>query len=302
MRWWYLIKLLLHLPKLNKALGSPFRTLWNILIGKDEHYLHIRNGYFLLRKITPPNLYGYVLLRAAGLQLAETQPDAPDQLVWQLSTNGEFLTRLAMGMDLMTLYELFVRKDYGDDFVGKVVIDVGAYNGDSSVFFALQGAKKVIALEPYPPNYALARTNTARMRLEEKVSLLPVALGPQDGRLTLQVAATSPDANSFDPSGSPLLKLVHYTDTAEVEVFSLPTLMERYGLEAVDFLKLDCEGCEFAVIENLTPEQMRRVHAWHIEYHAKPDKLIERLRSAGFQVRRERDRGGILGYLIAELP
>ncbi|HDD64256.1 MAG TPA: hypothetical protein ENF53_03775 [Thermoprotei archaeon] len=36
------------------------------------------------------------------------------------------------------------------DVKDKVVIDVGAWVGDSSVYFALKGAKKVIAMEPHP--------------------------------------------------------------------------------------------------------------------------------------------------------
>jgi FkbM family methyltransferase len=32
----------------------------------------------------------------------------------------------------------------------RIVIDIGAYIGDSSIYFALRGAKKVIAIEPHP--------------------------------------------------------------------------------------------------------------------------------------------------------
>ncbi|MCX7651601.1 MAG: FkbM family methyltransferase [Bacteroidia bacterium] len=300
MRWLYLAKILLHLHKLAQAVRSPFRSLWQIVLGKDEHYLRLRDGQVLLRSITPPNLFGFTLLRSAGVQLASEQPSAPDQLLWQLTPTGQFLTRLTTGMDLMTLYELFVRKDYGEDFADKVVVDVGAYNGDSAIFFALRGAQKVIALEPYPPNYELAQANVARMHLEEKIILLPVALGAEVGHLSFKVAAASPDANSLEPTNSPLLKLIRYTEAVEVEVLSLPALMAQYSLETIDFLKLDCEGCEFGVIESLTPAQLRSVRVWHIEYHAKPDRLIHKLQAAGFRVRRERDRGGVLGYVIAD--
>ena len=44
---------------------------------------------------------------------------------------------------------------------GKPIIfwDVGANIGDSSIYFALKGAKKVIALEPLPANYEMAVKN-----------------------------------------------------------------------------------------------------------------------------------------------
>ena len=40
-------------------------------------------------------------------------------------------------------------RDYDSvDYRGRVVVDVGAYVGDSSIYFALRGAKKVYAIEP----------------------------------------------------------------------------------------------------------------------------------------------------------
>jgi len=50
-----------------------------------------------------------------------------------------------------TVLEVF---DYGEyeslDVVGRVVVDAGAYIGDSAIYFALRGAKRVIAVELTP--------------------------------------------------------------------------------------------------------------------------------------------------------
>lgn len=48
------------------------------------------------------------------------------------------------GLDIVHLAEIFLDKAYGTDFAGKVVIDVGMSNGDSSTYFASKGASKVI--------------------------------------------------------------------------------------------------------------------------------------------------------------
>lgn len=300
MRWLYMLKLILRLPSLRQVVASPLSALWCILRGKDTHWLRLDSGRLLERRITPPNLYGFLLLRQHQLRLAAQQPPEMDQLLWQLSDEGTFLTRLTVGMDLMTLYEIFGRKDYGEDFAGKIVLDVGAYNGDSAVYFALRGAKRVIALEPYPPNYALAQANIHRMHLTDRIELLPYALGAENGRLRFYIAPDSPDANSLAPPDSPLQKLIRYEGEVEVEVRALPALLDELGLPEVDFLKLDCEGCEFAVIEKLPAEALRRVRTWHIEYHARPDALIQKLQSLGYTVQRLRDRGGVLGYLVAQ--
>lgn len=300
MRWLYLLKLAFRLPALIRIVPDPLGALWRVIWKNDRHRLRLSPDRLLERVITPPNLYGYLLLREGGMQPAADQPAEADRLLWQLTPQGTFLTRLTVGMDLMTLYELFVRRDYGTDFQDKVVLDVGAYNGDSAVYFALQGARRVIALEPYPPSFALAQENLQRMGLTDRVEIRPLALGAEGGRLRFQIASASPDANSLQPPDSPLQKLITYDTTVEVEVRALPALLDELGLEEVDFLKLDCEGCEFAVIGGLSAKDLQRVRFWHIEYHANPGPLVEKLRSSGFRVQRERDRGGVLGYLLAE--
>jgi hypothetical protein len=65
--------------------------------------------------------------------------------------------RLNQGTDISLVAEIFVRQVYGSDFNQKVVVDVGAYNGDSAIFFAKRGARLVIGLEPDPRSLELAR-------------------------------------------------------------------------------------------------------------------------------------------------
>jgi ribosomal protein L11 methylase PrmA len=58
------------------------------------------------------------------------------------------------------LFNIFYEKDY--DFLpvkNRVVIDIGANIADSSIYFATTGAKKVIALEPFPKNFVVAQKN-----------------------------------------------------------------------------------------------------------------------------------------------
>ena len=58
-----------------------------------------------------------------------------------------------------------------------------------------------------------------------------------------------------------------------VEVISLGTLFDRYKIERCDFLKLDCEGCEFDVILHSEPGLMSRISRIAMEYH---DHLSDR--------------------------
>ncbi len=62
--------------------------------------------------------------------------------------------RAANSWDIAALNEILIEKDYGASFPGYRILDVGAYNGDTPLFFAAYGAEKVIAAEPAPDNYA----------------------------------------------------------------------------------------------------------------------------------------------------
>jgi hypothetical protein len=53
-------------------------------------------------------------------------------------------------------------------------------------------------------------------------------------------------------------------------------------------VKLDCEGCEFEIIENLTDEIFHRIDYIVMEYHSHPDKIIMKLTETGFIVRKEK--------------
>ena len=58
------------------------------------------------------------------------------------------------------IWSIFIRDEYGILPVrGEMVIDIGVNNSDSPIYFCLQGASKVIALEPQPQNYNVAKTN-----------------------------------------------------------------------------------------------------------------------------------------------
>ncbi len=294
MRYIYLLKLLRAWSDLGQITDRPFKLWWRALLGQSTLPLRL-GGKAVSLRIWLPNVYGLLQLRKAGWQ--PTVLDA-QTLAWELAPGRFFHTRLAEGMDLMTLYEIFIRKDYGDTFAGKTVIDVGAYNGDSAIYFALRGAQHVIALEPYPPNYELAQANIRRMQIENLITLLPAALGAEDGEATFHVSSIEPDANSLQPT-TLTKKLIAFDKQVQVRVYSLQTLLDHLQVEEVDYVKLDCEGCELALLGVTPADTLRRVRFWHIEYHGDPQPLQTRLSTLGYRTQRTFDRWG-LGYLLAE--
>ncbi|MGC9108154.1 MAG: FkbM family methyltransferase [Infirmifilum sp.] len=77
--------------------------------------------------------------------------------------------------------ENFLDGDYNDlDVKDHVVVDIGAGIGDTVIYFALRGARKVIALEPYPALYSIALRNIEANNVGNRVQLLNAGLGNSD--------------------------------------------------------------------------------------------------------------------------
>jgi hypothetical protein len=70
--------------------------------------------------------------------------------------------------------------DYKDINVqDKFVLDIGAFLGDTALYFLGRGAKGVLALEPYEEFYKIATNNLYQNILNEEVKIFNVGIGNQ---------------------------------------------------------------------------------------------------------------------------
>lgn len=129
---------------------------------------------------------------------------------------------------------------------GDIAIDLGSYSGLTSICFskAVGATGKVVALEPDPVNHACVEPNLAAHREKsglDNIVLMRAAASPQSGTLRL---------SSEGAMGSALTSIVgtFRGETIEVEGISLADLVSHHGLPRVDFIKMDIEGAELALI------------------------------------------------------
>lgn len=144
----------------------------------------------------------------------------------------------------------------------KVVIDVGSNIADSSIYFALKGAKKVIALDPSPRNYYYAKKNVAINNLTEKIQVLLAGCSSKKGNIT------SKNGQNHDK---------------KIPLISLEEILKSNFLED-GILKIDCEGCEYNVILSASKETLRKFTHIQIEYHYGYRNLRDKLERCGFHV------------------
>jgi hypothetical protein len=64
---------------------------------------------------------------------------------------------------------------------------------------------------------------------------------------------------------------------------TLVKLTGEYGINE-GVLKIDCEGCEYAVLGGTPIETLKRFKEVMIEYHGSPRPLVKKLVEAGFRV------------------
>jgi len=190
-----------------------------------------------------------------------------------------------------TVNEVFVKEIYKADVKDKVVIDVGAYFGESSVYFALQGAKKVIALEPDDLAYKIALKNIRENGLESKIILLNKAVSPTSRIVTYyrtsSAATSSTDYEQMRRKGEVIEK-------KQVEAVTLDEIVDKEG--EIGLIKMDCEGCEYSVLNSFS--RFDKVEQIILEYHNGLQNLPDLLKSHNFSVKIKKERDG-LGFLRA---
>jgi FkbM family methyltransferase len=172
---------------------------------------------------------------------------------------------------------IFIRKEY--DFLSvkeQTVIDIGANIGDSPLYFASQGAKKIVALEPFPKNYEIALHNVNLNELNGKISLILAGCGSKKGSIMID-----------DDKIGLYVQAGGSKNGKVIPILTLEDVLDQYGVESA-VLKMDCEGCEYDTILYTSANTLRRFTLIQIEYHYGYKNLAMRLKSAGFLVKTTR--------------
>jgi FkbM family methyltransferase len=161
---------------------------------------------------------------------------------------------------------------------GRDVIDVGASVGDTALYFVLNGARKVIAVEPLPSVARCAEENVRLSSATDKVKVINAALSDEPVSVPCD----------YDVLLSRYFSTLKGSGTCKVPGVSLGDLLSV--VEDPYLLKMDCEGCEAQVI--LGPERERLRAFEHIIFETHPyntgvssEKLLTSLKELGFECR-----------------
>ena len=169
----------------------------------------------------------------------------------------------------------FLNEDYGKlPIKDKVVIDVGSNIGDTAIYFALHGAKKIIGLEPFPKNYELANKNIITNNLSDKIIMLLAGCSSEKRFIKID-----PEYESNHES-----KFIEFQHGKQIPLLTLEDIIIQYNVPFGSILKMDCEGCEYDTISSTSEKILKRFSHIQIEYHFGYMNLKKKLEKCGFNV------------------
>lgn len=159
-------------------------------------------------------------------------------------------------LDFLVLKEVIIDREYEnyDVVVSKndrVIVDIGAGFGDFSISVAKRFPKAhIFAFEPNPQYFALLQENIVRNQV---VNITPIKEALSSLRQLSSHLISSYPSNQM-----------------------------------VDFMKIDCEGCEFRLIHEKSINSLRKIKKMVLEYHETGKRSVYQLekilKQAGFAI------------------
>jgi len=294
------------MKKLLKAITLVYFFLkfknWRIahFLAKDSfplerlHEISVRNGKIVINKtgqaftpeqVAPCRFSFDLLLNVAQHDQVKIDTSGPETMItWQqIKIKAKAFDNYYVASELFMegLYNLHHNHTL-------VVCDVGMNVGVASLFFAnMPNVKKVYSFEPFPETYEAALAN---FQLNPGISqkIVPYQLGAGGSTTDLEIPVSNVETASKSTTDFFLENID--TDATHKIVVKIKDIREvlneitaQHPQEEL-FLKLDCEGAEYEILEKLHASgQLAKVRMVIIEWHFKgPDALNRLLLANGF--------------------
>jgi FkbM family methyltransferase len=186
-------------------------------------------------------------------------------------------------MDIWIIKETCLDRDYlwGEALQPEwSVVDIGAGLGDFSVLAGKECPQGIVhAYEPLAGSFALLEANLALNGLDN-VRAFPEGVAAAAGQLAVSSPNARPVSTRFGRASGP----------AAVPAVTLAAVLDRLPDGRCDFLKIDCEGCEFDLLLQSSADVLARIGRVSLEAHEgyasyRTAELATWLREHGFVVR-----------------
>jgi FkbM family methyltransferase len=142
-------------------------------------------------------------------------------------------------------------------------------------------------MEPCEANYNILVSN---LKTNDIRNVTPIKAGIAATNGTADMFLSRSWNNSLFKQYGEILNDTKAPQAVTIEVYSLREILDRYHLDHVDFMKLDCEGAEYPALFGADTETLCRIRTISMEFHDIRDprytglSVVEVLRDQGFSV------------------
>jgi FkbM family methyltransferase len=197
--------------------------------------------------------------------------------------------------DLVTAWVIFFRCEYKYSESVRTVLDLGTNIGCFTLCVAERLPEaRIISVEPFPDTRAKLLGNLDRNpSLKPRITVWDTGIARQAGTRMMQMGTEASASIGILPESTETI-----ANTVTIQTRSFDQLIDAacstWGVEQIDFLKMDVEGAEYEAMAAASPQAMKRVRALGMEYHPNGSKaaLFEDLARGGLKLVHDRDLGG----------
>lgn len=168
-------------------------------------------------------------------------------------------------LHFIELNNLVINKD-------NFVIDIGAHIGASTILIAKLFDCNIIAIEPELNNFNKLQINT-KVNCTNKITNLNMAVNYSKKNLILKqhpnhsTITVLVDQSNSDISDIEKIFNTNYNIKNIPKSITLEEIISQHDINSIDLLKIDCEGSEKDIFENITPNTCSKIKTIIGEYH-----------------------------------
>ena len=185
--------------------------------------------------------------------------------------NMKFFYYLRDDVDFSVFNEVFKLNEYkvSADVIKNAkhpIVDIGAHIGLFSIFAGcLNKEVKIYAIEPENNNFKLLEAHKNE-NIFNNWKLFKCAIG--SNKMGVDGYELNISEDSINHKLEPKIKIKNpKLKTQNVRVFSLEEFLDNNNIDLVSLIKIDIEGGEYDIFENLNEKTLGRIGAFVLEYH-----------------------------------
>lgn len=161
--------------------------------------------------------------------------------------------------------------------------------------FPFAAVDRSLLVYAFEPDLRVASRTMGRLR---NFVVMPIAISETDGSAEFQINAYEQSSSLLHADKTGIKNWVSEQEfkvvgTTTVPTMRLDTFMDRAGIESVDYLKIDAQGLDLAVVKSagerlrdVVKVQLEATTATYRQYEGAPDRsaIVDFMESMGFRL------------------